>query len=366
MSTLDTRATQGTQRQDGRGLHPKRIAGAMVGTLAVLAPLAAMAAPAASARPAPISSAAETVLPAGCPDGAGALVDVAFENGRGGRTSDLRTLDVRHGDTVTMSWAGAAPGCLAPDGSLAIAVSLAGYTNPTLLFDPSIDETLLDGWDSCGGVSGPCDTAGGRSVLRVTLPTPADACNLQLDAVLGLPLSIIGPSGDFYTAIMRGSGPNLLVSAANFGLTPCVPPTTQPAPTTTAPTTPTTTPTTTPSTTPDTTPTTTPDTTPSTTPDTTPTTTPVTAPTTVTTAPAQPGPTTTVPTSTTVAGVTTTGPTSLEPASAKPVAVLGASVSQLPRTGSSTDRLVETGLLAAGIGFVFTGLAGTWRRRRSA
>src|SRR5947207_1535075 len=66
-------------------------------------------------------------LPAGCPDGTNALVDVSFDNGRGGTATDLRALDVRSGDTLTMSWAAFAPGCRTVAGDPAIAVSMPAY-----------------------------------------------------------------------------------------------------------------------------------------------------------------------------------------------------------------------------------------------
>lgn len=362
MSTLDIRANDGARRSNDRGINARRFAGTVIGTLAAFTPLAVAFAPSASARPAPIASTADTVLPAGCPDGAAALVDVAFDNGRGGRTNDLRTLDVRHGDTVTMSWAGGAAGCVDSNGALAISVSLAPYGSPTRLFDPGIDEVLLPGWDTCGGNAGPCETVGGRSVLRVSLPTTATACNLQLDAVLGLPLRIVGPSGDFYSAVMRGDGRNLLVSAANFGVTPCevpqIPTTTAPSPTPTT-----------------STPTTPQDTPPSTAPGSTTPTTAAPATTLPTAPPADaPAPTsTTAPTPTTVASggaplpsaLPTTTETALQPA-ARQVAVLGAQVTQLPRTGTSTMPLVRAGLLAAGAGLTVAGATASWRRRHPA
>src|SRR5687768_5459282 len=56
-------------------------------------------------------------LPAGCPDGAGTLLVLQFDNGRGNTVSDLRQLPVVTGDVVMMSWTGFAPGCAGPDGT---------------------------------------------------------------------------------------------------------------------------------------------------------------------------------------------------------------------------------------------------------
>ena len=93
-------------------------------------------------------------LPAGCHEGADALEGLSFSNGRGGHATDLRALDVRHGDTVTMSWTGFADGCTKPDGSPAIAVSLAVYETSSALFDPSVDEPAPSPQDWAPGSSG--------------------------------------------------------------------------------------------------------------------------------------------------------------------------------------------------------------------
>lgn len=162
-------------------------------------------------------------LPAGCPGGADALVNVRFANGRGNTEADLRRLPVQAGDTIVMSWDDFAPGCKAADGTPAISVSLATYHNKTLNFDPSVDEELLGGWDACGSTGPTCEKSGGSYQLRITVPRPAGVspeCFLQIDAVLGLPLAVVGPHGSFYNNVIRGDAkPSMIVSATNFSTT---------------------------------------------------------------------------------------------------------------------------------------------------
>src|ERR1043165_7938865 len=52
--------------------------------------------------PVPHSANSPPARPAGCPDGAAALVGLQFDNGRGMAVSDLRQLAVHTGDVVTM------------------------------------------------------------------------------------------------------------------------------------------------------------------------------------------------------------------------------------------------------------------------
>jgi hypothetical protein len=284
-------------------------------------------------------------LPAGCPEGADALEGLSFSNGRGGHATDLRALDVRHGDTVTMSWTGFADGCTKPDGSPAIAVSLAVYETSSALFDPAVDEPLLPGAQSCGDGAGSCDTAGGHS-LSISLPTAPDACNVQLDAALGLPIGVVGPSGSYYSNVLRRSGPDMLVSASNFGLEPCeeAPPETT---TTTAP--------------------------PAVEETTTTTAPPAVEETTTTTAPPAVEETTTTTeaaaaptTSSTEAPppVQATAPAAVSPASVSPVAVSPAAT-ELPFTGAAhTVDYMRLGLALSAAGAVIAAAGGLWARRR--
>ena len=178
--------------------------------------------------------------PAGCPDGESALVGLTFDNGRGGSAASLWGLDVGHGDTVTMRWSAFHASCTT-GGEPAIAVALAAYDAPTAAFDPAVDQRL-DTWEACGAGADACTFTDGRYRLRLTLPT-TDVCNVQVDAVLGLPLAVVGPGGSFYSSGARGSGPNRLLSAANFTVTPCAPTTTVAPVSTSSPPPPSTTPT---------------------------------------------------------------------------------------------------------------------------
>lgn len=212
-----------------------------------------------AATAAPITDYASypAAIPADCPPGSPAVKTLSFANGRGGTAADLRELDVRRGDTVTMSWTAFAAGCLNQDGSPAIEVGLAGYDQGGAVFDASVDQKLLAGWQACGANAGACTMTNGRYQLQVTLPSTG-ACQMQLDSFIGLPLAVVGPSGSFYSSALRGGeGGNRLISAVNFGPQTCEEPTTTtsqsvvptstsaPASTTTAPATTTTTPTTT-------------------------------------------------------------------------------------------------------------------------
>lgn len=190
-----------------------------VGTIATIVGAGAGIAYAAS----PVSDYASypAPLPSGCPAGSSALQGLSFDNGRGDTASTLSDLDVRHGDTVTMSWTGFAEACTTGTGAPAITVSLAAYDSRTATFDPSVDQKLQPGWASCGPDASPCTTTGGRMRLSITLPG-SGVCNVQLDAVQGLPLAIVGPSGSYYSDWQRGDGTSRLISAANFGLEPCV------------------------------------------------------------------------------------------------------------------------------------------------
>jgi hypothetical protein len=290
-------------------------------------------------------------LPDGCPDGAEALEGLSFSNGRGGEAGDLRALDVRHGDTVTMSWTGFADGCTADDGSPAIAVSLAVYETSSPVFDPGVDGPLLPGAESCGDGAGSCGSDADGYSLSISLPTAPEACNVQLDAVLGLPLGMIGPNGSYYSPIIRGGGPNMLVSAANFGLEPCeeAPPTTTSTSTTAPEEQPTTTTTTT---------------APPEVEDTT----------TTTEAPEEEATTTTTeagiaPTTTEAPPTQVSQPSAVSPATV-PAAVLPSSVEAtgnqvLPFTGAAhTTDYVRLGMLLAGAGAALAGIGGFWLRRR--
>jgi hypothetical protein len=168
-------------------------------------------------------------LPAGCPGGPGALVGVSFTSG-GQVSSDLAGLALTGGATVTMSWDSVVEGCAGPDGQPALAVTLASHETATGSFDLAEDQLLLN-WASCGP-GDPCTRDdGGPYRLTLTLPSGAVACHAQVDAVVGPPLGVVGPSGSYYNAGLRpNGGPTTLIAAGFAHTQPCeeTPATTQP------------------------------------------------------------------------------------------------------------------------------------------
>ncbi|MEA3216616.1 MAG: hypothetical protein QOJ19_2772, partial [Acidimicrobiia bacterium] len=131
-------------------------------------------------------------LPDGCPGGSAALQGLEFSNGRGATASDLRQLPVMHDDVVTMTWSNFAPGCSSAT------VALAAYKADGPTFDMNKDEQLLPGWTGCGPGTDPCQQVNGKYTLSLVVPARGVACNMQLDALLGAPLAVVGPSGSFY------------------------------------------------------------------------------------------------------------------------------------------------------------------------
>jgi LPXTG-motif cell wall-anchored protein len=181
------------------------------------------AAPAPGLQPITDYSTYPPALPDGCPGGAAALVNLSFSNGRGTTTSNLAQLPIMHDDTVTMKWDDFAAGCKGPDGSPSVTVALAAYHAEGPTFDMTKDEQLLPGWVGCGPGGSPCQRVGNSYQLILTAPGTKVACNMQIDALLGSPLQVVGPHGSYYSNIPRvDQRPNMLVSAANFGVTNCV------------------------------------------------------------------------------------------------------------------------------------------------
>jgi hypothetical protein len=213
--------------------HIRRRATTLIATLACIVPIGlSLAAPAAQAQGAgPVTdyAAYPEALPVGCPDGADVVTDVRFDNGRGATETDLRRLDVRNGDTLTMSWQDYAPGCRTPGGEPAIVISMAAYDAGTGTFDPTFDQRLLPGWTSCGPGMAPCRLTGGRYQLSLTVPGTEIACNIQTGAIIGLPLAVVGPHGSYYNSLIRGDQrPDMLIAATNFVTVPCPPPSVAP------------------------------------------------------------------------------------------------------------------------------------------
>lgn len=119
------------------------------------------------------------------------------------------------GDVLTMTWDGVSPEC---NGS---PVTLAVKTTPAAEFDPEVNQYLHPNYSTGTLVSG----EGGS--LSFEMPDlsedDAEGCFYQIDAVLGQPLSIVGPDGSFYGSGLRGGGPHLLIAAAQ-GSHECLPP----------------------------------------------------------------------------------------------------------------------------------------------
>jgi hypothetical protein len=142
------------------------------------------------------------------------------------------------GDVITMMWFAVDPACV---GS---AVSLVVKDAPQPFFNPSANQPT-----AAYNVTTLSDQDGGGS-LSLTLPDLSALghdCSFQIDAVVGVPLSVVGPAGSFYSESLRGDGRRTtLVSFSNGAYADCVPTTTTSTePTTTSSSTSTTEPTTT-------------------------------------------------------------------------------------------------------------------------
>src|SRR5690606_34722062 len=60
--------------------------------------------------------------------------------------------------------------------------------------------------------------------LVVRGPAVSELCNTQMGFVIGLPLAVVGPSGSFYNAVLRGDDrPSMGIGATNFAIPDCVP-----------------------------------------------------------------------------------------------------------------------------------------------
>lgn len=175
------------------------------------------------------------LIPATCTEAQASdiVLNPRFSMDGGAEVGDLRALDLTNAGQVTMRWDGFAPGC---EG---VGLSLSVKSSGSTVFDPTIDQyglrTAYCG-PSAGGI--PC-AAPYQLTLRLQDETinPLPTC-YQVDASLGPPLAVVGPSGSFY-GILNGRF-NMLISAWNGGIQPCgtpLPPTTLAPPTTPPPTT---------------------------------------------------------------------------------------------------------------------------------
>lgn len=156
-----------------------------------------------------------------------------------GPVSSLAELPVLgQGDLVRMAWTDVSDACIGSAVSFVVKVALG----PS--FDPNVDQ--LTGPNGGYSVEFLVDGPG-----EITFPMPDLArfglgCDYQLDAIVGIPLRDIGPSGSFFSEALRiqqgkqtADSRTTVISAKNGTYANCVVPvgTTTTAPTTTVPTT---------------------------------------------------------------------------------------------------------------------------------
>jgi LPXTG-motif cell wall-anchored protein len=144
---------------------------------------------------------------------------VKFDKG-GEKFDALWDLNLHAGDTLTMSWSGAAHGCADADSGQPIApVTLAVYGGVTSNQFQMGDHQYLLASASCGASTTgatPCAQDGNTYSLSLLIPGE-DQCYAQIDGVLGAPLAKVGPDSDesYYSASTRGDeGPDLLIRAS--------------------------------------------------------------------------------------------------------------------------------------------------------
>jgi uncharacterized repeat protein (TIGR01451 family) len=134
------------------------------------------------------------------------LTGLRFEvNGGQQVAPSLSQLTIRAGDTVSMVWTGTRAGEENCD------VSLALYKAHTPVFTPSDEQRLLASARCVPGTTGDCLQPNGERRLSLVV-NPEPDCPFQLDAVTGVALPTVGPSGGYYSAILSG-GTNRLISA---------------------------------------------------------------------------------------------------------------------------------------------------------
>jgi hypothetical protein len=177
------------------------------------------------------------IIPPTCTaEGPDAVNGERFSADGGPEVTDLRQLNLTDAQQVTMRWDSFAPGC---EG---VGVALSGKASGATVFDPNMDQ-IGDRSAYCGPEAGmiPCTAPFELTLFLDDRPgDPVPPC-YQVDASLGPPLAIVGPSGSFY-GILNGQF-NMLISAWNGGREPCgtpatvttLSPTSTAAPTTAAP-----------------------------------------------------------------------------------------------------------------------------------
>lgn len=122
-----------------------------------------------------------------------------------------------------MMWDGFDAGCVDTAGAPTMRITLAAYSSPTETFDQTVDQHLA-AWASCGPTAPDCVKGVDGYRLELPVPAPTAGCQFQLDAILGAPLPVVGPSGSFYSPSLRGNeGPALLINARSLTVPDCVP-----------------------------------------------------------------------------------------------------------------------------------------------
>lgn len=223
-----------------------RALGAVLVVAGVVLAVASTAAAAPGPPPPYVTDYANYPANAGVPDGCEApgVTGATFslnDSPPVGSLGDLPAVQAG-GNVVTMTWTGVDPACFGAP------LVLVLKDAPAPFFDPNALQPAVSPFEVTTLVTGP-------GSMAFVLPNLADLrpnadCFYQLDAILGAPLSVVGPppNGNFYGSGTRGGGPNLLISSKNGGFETCVPTarsTTTTSTTTTAPTTTTTAPSTT-------------------------------------------------------------------------------------------------------------------------
>src|SRR6476659_10060110 len=129
-------------------------------------------------------------------DSTGDVEGVLFSANDGTPAPNLGDLpELNAGEVVTMTWTGVSADCVGSAVSLTVKVA----TEP--FFDPAVDQIAVPGgYNTTTLLDGP-------GTLSLTMPDMfafGHGCAFQLDAIVGVPLAIVGPSGSDYSSSVRG------------------------------------------------------------------------------------------------------------------------------------------------------------------
>lgn len=156
--------------------------------------------------------------PAGCD--ASSFINPMYTTSNGGTGPDLHALPtLRVGDSVTFTWSGIAPGCDAAQTKVTLAVKAAKST----MFNPA------DTQQDVAHVTVP-GTANSVTIVMPSLFGHEGNCSYQLDAVMGYALAVVGPTGSYYSAAIRGDNQRSMLASSQLGQYPtCEAPATLPS-----------------------------------------------------------------------------------------------------------------------------------------